>query len=125
MIAYRLSACLAFACVLATAAMAQSTSTTVTAGPLRGTAQAGPDAGLRSDNDRNDAQNKDDRDARRDQDCNHRSVTVRSPNGSATASASSSSSNGATVVAGAGSPGSRTIYDDCARPDHPSRDGDK
>jgi len=90
---------------------------------LRGTAQAGPDAGLRSDNDRNDAQNKDDRDARRDQDCNHRSVTVRSPNGSATASASSS--NGSTVVAGGGAPGSRTTYEDCARPDQSSKDGEK
>ena len=101
--------------------MAQSTSTTVTAGPLRGTAQAGPDADLRSDND----QDRNEAGAPRDQDCNHRSVTVRSPNGSATASASSSSSDRSTVVAGAGSPGSRTTYDDCARPDHPSRDGDK
>jgi len=121
MIAYRISACLAFACVLATAAMAQSTSATVTAGPLRGTAQAGPDADLRSDNDKDRA--ADDADARRDQDCNHRSVTVRSPNGSATASASSS--NGSTVVAGGGAPGSRTTYEDCARPDQSSKDGEK
>ena len=121
MIAYRISACLAFACVLATAAMAQSTSATVTAGPLRGTAQAGPDADLRSDNDKDRA--ADDADARRDQDCNHRSVTVRLPNGSATASASSS--NGSTVVAGGGAPGSRTTYEDCARPDQSSKDGEK
>jgi len=91
----------------------------VTAGPLRGTAQAGPDADMRNDKD----QARNDRDARLD--CNQRSVTVRSPNGSATASASVSSSNGSTVVAGGGSPGSRTTYQDCARPDQSSRDGDK
>jgi hypothetical protein len=125
MIAYRISVCLAFACVLATAAMAQSTSTTVTAGPLRGTAEAGPDADLRSDNDRDRTDDQNKADARRDRDCNHRSVTVRSPNGAATASASSSSSNGSTVVAGGGSPGSRTTYDDCERSDRSSRDGDK
>jgi hypothetical protein len=124
--------------VIPLAATAQ-VSTSVTAGPLHGEAQAGPvpnghtkDSDEAAGNDRamsaRAMTGRDDQ-ARRDRDpnCTERSVTVESPNGSASSSASvSSSSNGSMVVAGGGSPGSRTTYGECGRTsknEKPSQDG--
>jgi hypothetical protein len=79
--------------VVATGARGQSVS--VQAGNLNGSAQAG-------------AETHADASAR-----NCRSVTVRSGGAGASASASASSSGGESVVAGAGSPGSRVTTSDC------------
>jgi len=121
MIQFRLLAALAALPLMSGAVLAQNNgvSTSVTAGPLHGQAQAGPvPNGHTKDNDDQDQ-------ARRDPDCTERGVTVQSPNGSSSASASvSSSSSGSTVVAGGGSPGSRTTYSECGRTVRPSKDGD-
>lgn len=83
-------------------ALGQS-SASVSAGNLSGTAQAGPPErhaeGPRTDDTAP---------------CNSRGMTVRSANGSSSASASASTSGGGeSVVAGGGSPGSRTEYFGC------------
>jgi hypothetical protein len=112
---------LAIALLAGGAASAQNAgvSSSVTAGPLHGEAQAGGNnrANDRSDNNRT-ANDRDDKD--RDLNCTERGVTVQGPGGSSSASVSSSS-NGSTVVAGGGSPGSRTTYTECARPVRPDR----
>jgi len=95
-------------------ALAQA-SVDVTAGNLHGSAQAG--ALQRQAPSQRLAKGP------RTDDCNSRGVTVRSGNGSSSASASvSTSPGGSSVVAGGGSPGSRTEYFGCNRPDHPQND---
>jgi len=104
--AYFLLACFAVSPALAQASAA------VTAGPLRGQAQAGPVAsddqqvarGPRTDDTRN---------------CDSRGVTVHSGNGSASASVTTSP-GGSSAVAGGGSPGSRTEYFGCDTDHHRS-----
>ena len=109
----RLSTAGLLLCLAATPVFAQA-STTVRAGNLSGTATAGP-----TDNDRDD-RDKDGRDKqvargpRTDdtRDCDSRGVSVHSGNSSASASVSTSP-GGSSVVAGGGSPGSRTEYFGC------------
>jgi len=105
--AYLLLACFATSPVLAQA------SASVTAGPLRGNAQASPSnqplnervaRGPRTDDTRN---------------CDSRGVTVNSANGSASASVTTSP-GGSSAVAGGGSPGSRTQYFGCDADHHRS-----
>ncbi len=97
---------LLLACLAATPALAQA-SASVAAGNLNGTAQASqPPRDLHAEGPRTD-------DTRN---CNDRGVTVRSGNGSSSASASvSTPAGGTSAVAGGGSPGSRTEYFGCDR----------
>lgn len=97
---------LLLACLAASPALAQA-SASVTAGDISGNAQANtpPNSnervarGPRTDDTRN---------------CDRRGVTVRSGNGSSSASASvNTSPGGSSAVAGGGSPGSRTEFFGC------------
>jgi len=98
-------------CLASTPVFAQA-SASVRAGNLSGTATAGP-------NDRDDRNKQVARGPRTDdtRDCDSRGVTVHSGNSSASASVSTSP-GGSSVVAGGGSPGSRTEYFGCDAPDH-------
>ena len=122
MIHTRFIAALAIALLAGGAASAQNAgvSSSVTAGPLHGEAQAGGNNNRANDRNVNDrtASDRDDKD--RDPNCTERGVTVQGPGGSSSASVSSSS-NGSTVVAGGGSPGSRTTATECGRPVRPDR----
>ena len=80
---------------------ARGQSVSVEAGNLRASADAGTE--VRANPPRSSRENN--------RDC--RSVTVRSGGGNAAASASASASGGETVVAGAGSPGSRVTTQNC------------
>lgn len=104
----RLSTAGLLLCLAATPVFAQA-STTVRAGNLSGTATAGP-----TDNDRDDRDKQVARGPRTDdtRDCDSRGVSVHSGNSSASASVSTSP-GGSSVVAGGGSPGSRTEYFGC------------
>ena len=93
--------------------LAQSAS--VAAGDLKGSAQAGPNA-LQSAPGRQVARGPRTDDTSR---CDNRGVTVRSGNGSSSASASVSG-GGETAVAGGGSPGSRVEYFGCETDKHRS-----
>lgn len=111
-------------CVAATPVLAQA-SAQVRAGNLSGSAQAGGAQAGAPDRDYEDSSGRADRDRqvargpRTDdtRNCDTRGVTVRSGNGSSSASASvTTSGDGSSVVAGGGSPGSRTEYFGCDAP---------
>jgi len=121
----RLPAIALLLCLAAGPALAQA-SVDIQAGNLRGSAQAG-----QADTDRDfDRANRDQPDRDRQvargprtddtRNCNTRGVTVNSGNSSASASVSTSP-GGSSVVAGGGSPGSRTEYFGCDAPDHNDR----
>jgi hypothetical protein len=111
----KLSAACLVLCVTAVPAFGQA-SVDVQAGNLRGSAQAGTNIPHDNALDRSDRQVA--RGPRTDdtRDCDSRGVTVHSGNGSS--SASVSTSGGSSVVAGGGSPGSRTEYFGCDAPTH-------
>jgi len=97
----------------------------VQAGNLRGSAQAGPSTSRDTNHDDYDHADHDRQVARGPRtddtrDCDSRGVTVHSGNSSASASVSTSP-GGSSVVAGGGSPGSRTEYFGCDAPDHNDR----
>lgn len=104
---------LLLACFAASPALAQSAS--VAAGDIRGSAQAGPQALQPMPPARQMARGPRTDDTSR---CDNRGVTVRSGNGSASASASVS--GGESVVAGGGSPGSSVEYFGCEADKHRS-----
>ncbi len=113
----RLSTVTLLLCLAATPVLAQA-SAQVRAGNLSGSAQAGTTAiAPDRDADNNDRDRQVARGPRTDdtRNCDRRGVTVRSANGSASASVSTSG-GGSSVVAGGGSPGSHTEYFGCDAP---------
>jgi hypothetical protein len=101
------------ACFAVSPALAQA-SASVTAGPLRGHAEAGP-ADPNSDNQQVARGPRTD-DTRN---CDSRGVTVHSGNSSSSASVTTSR-GGSSAVSGGGSPGSRTEYFGCDSDHHRS-----
>ena len=105
-------------CLAATPALTQA-SADVQAGNLSGHAQAGPTENKTENNTENDRDRQVARGPRTDdtRDCDSRGVSVQNGNSSASASVTTSP-GGSSVVAGGGSPGSRTEYFGCDARDH-------